>query len=175
VKVAKFTDISSRLYKPQRQIDWYISVLNAIQLSSTAIGLFTAQISWGWRMTTTTFLRWACLTLNRLSVQNFPSPKNVVSEKGFYIWNVGFVTQEVTCNCAKRRISNVIYVKSVRTCWIRATLKIKETSGYATWFTAGGAIHIALRQVLQNRKLRHLWRHNLGSRWKLQRNGSREF
>ena len=27
---------------------------------------------------------------------------------------------------------------------------------------------IALRQLLQNRKLRHLWRHNLGSRWKLQ-------
>jgi len=30
------------------------------------------------------------------------------------------------------------------------------TSGYATWFTAGGAIRIALRQLLQNRKLRHL-------------------
>ena len=27
---------------------------------------------------------------------------------------------------------------------------------------------IALRQLLQNRKLRHLRRHNLGSRWKLQ-------
>jgi len=27
---------------------------------------------------------------------------------------------------------------------------------------------IALQQLLQNRKLRHLWRHNLGSRWKLQ-------
>jgi len=26
------------------------------------------------------------------------------------------------------------------------------TSGYASWFTAGGAIHIALRQLLQNRK-----------------------
>jgi len=28
---------------------------------------------------------------------------------------------------------------------------------------------IALRQLLQNRKLRHLWRHNLGSRWKLKK------
>ena len=28
---------------------------------------------------------------------------------------------------------------------------------------------IALRQLLQNRKLRHLWRHNLGSIWKLQK------
>ena len=36
------------------------------------------------------------------------------------------------------------------------------------WFMAGGAIRIALRQLLQNRKLRHLWRHNLGSRRKLQ-------
>jgi len=26
-----------------------------------------------------------------------------------------------------------------------------KTSGYATWFTAGGAIRIALRQLLQNR------------------------
>jgi len=33
------------------------------------------------------------------------------------------------------------------------------------WFTAGGAIRIALRQLSQNRK----WRHNLGSRWKLQK------
>jgi len=28
---------------------------------------------------------------------------------------------------------------------------------------------IALRQLLQNRKWCHLWRHNLGSRWKLQK------
>jgi len=33
---------------------------------------------------------------------------------------------------------------------------------------SNGENRIALRQVLQNRKLRHLWRHNLGSRWKLQ-------
>ena len=37
------------------------------------------------------------------------------------------------------------------------------------WFTAGGAIRIAVRQLLQNRKLRHWWRHNLGSRRKLQK------
>ena len=40
---------------------------------------------------------------------------------------------------------------------------------------SNGENRIALRQLLQNRKLRHLWRHNLGSRWKLQKNGSREF
>jgi len=32
-----------------------------------------------------------------------------------------------------------------------------------------GENRIAVRQLLQNRKLRHLWRHNLGSRWKLQK------
>ena len=90
-----------------------------------------------------------------------------------------------------------------------------STSGYATWFTAGGAIrithydvtddditrvetitdgekrrpphpmksselsngenHIALRQLLQNRKWRHWWRHNLGSRWKLQKMARENF
>jgi len=37
------------------------------------------------------------------------------------------------------------------------------------WFTARDAIRIPLRQLLQNRKWRHLWRHNLGSRQKLQK------
>jgi len=32
---------------------------------------------------------------------------------------------------------------------------------------SNGENRIALRQLLQNRKLRNLWRHNLGSRWKL--------
>jgi len=32
---------------------------------------------------------------------------------------------------------------------------------------SNGENHITLRQLLQNRKLRHLLRHNLGSRWKL--------
>jgi len=91
---------------------------------------------------------------------------------------------------------------------------IYNTSGYAPWFTAGGAIRIAhydviddvinsetirdrekrraprpmklselsngenriaLRQLLQNRKLRHLCRHNLGSRWKLQKMARENF
>jgi len=43
------------------------------------------------------------------------------------------------------------------------------------WFTAGGAIRIALRQLLQNRKWRHWWRHNLGSRWKLQKMARENF
>jgi len=34
---------------------------------------------------------------------------------------------------------------------------------------------IALRQLLQNRKLRHLWRHNLGSRWKMQKMARENF
>ena len=34
---------------------------------------------------------------------------------------------------------------------------------------SNGGNRIALRQLLQNRKLRHLWRNNLDSRWKLQK------
>ena len=40
---------------------------------------------------------------------------------------------------------------------------------------SNGENRIALRQFLQNRKLRHLWRHNLGSRWKLQKMAGENF
>ena len=33
---------------------------------------------------------------------------------------------------------------------------------------SNGEKRIALRELLQNQKWRHLWRHNLGSRWELQ-------
>jgi len=39
---------------------------------------------------------------------------------------------------------------------------------------SNGENGIALRQILQNRKLRRLCRHNLGSRWKLQKKVARE-
>ena len=39
---------------------------------------------------------------------------------------------------------------------------------------SNGENRIALRQLLQNRKLCHLWHHNLGSRWKLQKKMARE-
>jgi len=34
---------------------------------------------------------------------------------------------------------------------------------------SNGENRIALRQLFQNQKVRNLWRHNLGSRWKLQK------
>jgi len=40
---------------------------------------------------------------------------------------------------------------------------------------SNGQNRIALRQLLQNRKSRHLWRHNLGSRWKLQKMARENF
>ena len=40
---------------------------------------------------------------------------------------------------------------------------------------SNGENRIALRQLLQNRKLRHLWRHNLGSRWKLEKMAPENF
>jgi len=40
---------------------------------------------------------------------------------------------------------------------------------------SNGENRIALWQLLQNRKWRHLWRHNLGSRWKLQKKARQNF
>jgi len=40
---------------------------------------------------------------------------------------------------------------------------------------SNGENRITLRQLLQNRKLRHLWRHNLGSRWRLQKMARENF
>ena len=40
---------------------------------------------------------------------------------------------------------------------------------------SNGENRIALRQLLQNRKLRHLWRHNFGSRWKVQKMARENF
>ena len=40
---------------------------------------------------------------------------------------------------------------------------------------SNGENRIALRQLLQNRKLRHLWRHNLGSRRKLRKMAQENF
>ena len=54
---------------------------------------------------------------------------------------------------AKRRTSAV----RIDSCHFRLeTNSLRITSGYATWFTAGGAIRIALRQLWQTWKLRHL-------------------
>jgi len=40
---------------------------------------------------------------------------------------------------------------------------------------SNGENRIAVRQLLQDGKLRHLWRHNLGSRWKLQKMAREDF
>ena len=40
---------------------------------------------------------------------------------------------------------------------------------------SNGENRIALRQLLQHRKWRHLWRHDLGSRWKLQKMARQNF
>jgi len=40
---------------------------------------------------------------------------------------------------------------------------------------SNGENRIALQQLLQKQKLRHLWRHNLGSRWKLQKTAWENF
>ena len=66
----------------------------------------------------------------------------------------------------KFEVSNSTHYKDRKGDELAATLR---------WFMAGGAIRIALQQLLQNRKLRHLWRHNLGSKRKLQKMARENF
>jgi len=51
---------------------------------------------------------------------------------------------------------------------------METTSPMKSSELSNGETRITLQQLLQNRKLRHLWRHNLGSRWKLQKKMARE-
>jgi len=57
-----------------------------------------------------------------------------------------------TCRVLALRAQLVQHPRTIAKC-VRAF--ISGTSGYATWFTAGGAIRIALRQLWQTWKLRH--------------------
>jgi len=50
-----------------------------------------------------------------------------------------------------------------------------ELAATLRWFTAGGAIRIALRQLSQTWKWRHWCRHNMGSRWKLEKMARENF
>jgi len=123
------------------------------------------------------------------------------------------------CNSSSVKIQQLNLTKRKRKllhsqCYNICVTELQLTSGYATWFTAGGCNlhrslwrhwwrhnsetigdrekrrsphpmksselsngenHIALWQLLQNRKLRHLWRHNFGSRWKLQKMARENF
>ena len=52
---------------------------------------------------------------------------------------------------------------------------METTSSQKSSELSNGENRITLRQLLQNRKLGHLWRHNLGSRWKLQKMAPENF
>ena len=58
---------------------------------------------------------------------------------------------------------------------IRYREKRRTPRPMKTYELSNGENRIALWQLLQNRKLRHLWRHNLGSRWKLQKMARENF
>ena len=60
----------------------------------------------------------------------------------------------------------------------RAAIKTETTSRHEIlWAIQWWKPHRStrLRQLLKNRKLRHLWRHNLGSRWKLRKMARENF
>jgi len=56
--------------------------------------------------------------------------------------------------CVMLCFVNIHQKRSVLSCLIKWTTS-ERTSGYTTWFTAGDAIRIALRQLWQTWKLRH--------------------
>ena len=58
---------------------------------------------------------------------------------------------------------------------IRGRQKRRQPRAMKSSELSNGENRISLRQLLQNRKLRHLWRHNLGSRWKLQKMAQENF
>jgi len=58
---------------------------------------------------------------------------------------------------------------------IRGTEKRRPPRRMKSSELSNGGNRIALRQLLQNRKWRNLWRHNLDSRWKLQKNARENF
>ena len=58
---------------------------------------------------------------------------------------------------------------------IRDRQKRRPHRGMKSSELSNGENCIALRQLLQNRKLCHWWRHNLGSRWKLQKMARENF
>jgi len=58
---------------------------------------------------------------------------------------------------------------------IRDRQKRRPTRTMKSCELSNGEHLIALRQLLQNRKVRHLWHHNLGSRWKLQKMARENF
>ena len=84
------------------------------------------------------------------------------------------------CN-PHRSLANLEITSSWRHWWrhnsetIRDREKRRPPRPMKSFELSNGENRIALRQLLQNRKLCHLWRHNLGSRWKLQKMARENF
>jgi len=97
----------------------------------------------------------------------------------------GYATMVHSRGCNPHRCTTTFANVEITSLWrhwwrhnsetIRDRQKLRPPRAMKSTVLSNGENHIALWQLFQNRKLRHLWRHNLGSRWKLQKNDSREF
>ena len=85
----------------------------------------------------------------------------------------GYATMVHSRGCNPHRCTTTFANVEITSLWrhnwetIRDRQKRRPPHAMKSSKLSNGENRIILRQLLQNRKLRHLWRHNLGSRWKL--------
>ena len=84
----------------------------------------------------------------------------------------GFNPYRCTTTVANVEITSLCHHDSET---IRGRQKRRPHHRMKSFDLSNGENRIALRQLLQNRKLRHWWRHNLGSRRKLQKKARENF
>ena len=87
----------------------------------------------------------------------------------------GYATMVHSRGCNPHRCTTTFANVEITSLWrhnsetIRDRQKRRPYRSMKSSELSNGENRIALRQLLQNRKTRHWWRHNLGSRWKLQK------
>ena len=89
-----------------------------------------------------------------------------------YTYTSGYATMVHGRGCNPHRSTTTFTNVEITSLWRHNSETIRERRpprAMKSSELSNGENRIALRQLLQNRKLPHLWRHNLGSRWKLQK------
>jgi len=97
------------------------------------------------------------------------------------VWTSGYATMVHGRGCNPHRCTTTFANVEITSWWrhnsetIRDRQKRRPHCHMKSSELSNGENRIALRQLLQNRKLCQWWRHNLGSRWKLQKMAQENF
>ena len=103
------------------------------------------------------------------------------SSNHFSFFTSGYTTMVHGRRCNPHRCTTTFANLEITSLWrhnsetIRDREKRRPPRAMKSSELSNGENRIALRQLLQNRKWRHWWRHNLGSRWKLQKMTRKNF